>query len=256
MDLTNNPSPQRAPQRPLQPTRPRPLMNDFGPRPAHRSPAPTHAVPHSSTTPVHQARPTSRDPHPHIPSPQPEPVQPTPQQTPVPASAPERPAMPNNTPSKPRASRSHAGIIGLVLFVVLALVAFTPILPGKILEDFPGSSESQSSGDQSLACITTPEGMVVSTSYDTKLGFPIVYKYTTTTTQRALCQGKDISATGGTSSQFNPLGLVINLAAAAIIAGIVGKLWGTLYRRTHRQPAHSSSRSADSGATSGGATAS
>lgn len=232
-------NPQGAnPNRPGQPgaPRPRPILSDFGgmstARPASLSPQPQKPIglrpahpglrpmtpglapkPHASAAAGY--RPTPIAPHPAAASP-----------TDNKAVVESR----KNKPAEPREKRSKAWLVGLVVFVLLGGFAMSPLVPGKILENFPGSSQSFSTGDQDLACATDLTQVHTTQKYNTKLGFPLVYSYSTTTTQTAVCNGKSQSAIGGHTSQFNPLGAAINLAAALAIALAIGKVWGWLRR--------------------------
>jgi hypothetical protein len=49
----------------------------------------------------------------------------------------------------------------------------------------------------------------------------LVYKYATTTTLKGSCDGKTQTVTGGHTSLFSPLALVINLAIAGGVALLV-----------------------------------
>lgn len=132
---------------------------------------------------------------------------------------------------RPRSETAHAGLVGFTTFILLTAVFVLPLLPGKVLDNFPGSSASFSTGDQSLACLDQLENQHTSTSYDSKAGFPITYRYATSTHQTATCDGKTQSAVTGHTSQFNPLGLAINVVTALVVAIIVGKVWGKIFGR-------------------------
>lgn len=132
--------------------------------------------------------------------------------------------------AKEHSHSSHAGLVGFVVFVVLTALFLLPLLPGKIFASFPGSSQSLSSGDQAIACTGDPTNVTTMQKYDSKHGFPVVYKFATTTTLTGSCNGKPQSATGGHASQFNPLGGVIDVATALVIAVAVGKVWALVRR--------------------------
>jgi hypothetical protein len=119
--------------------------------------------------------------------------------------------------------------VGWTVFIVLTAALVSPFIPGKILDNFPGSSQSDSSGEQSIACINTPQYGKQTTAYNLKLGAPIVYKYTQTTTLHATCDGKPQSVTGGQSSQFNPVGLAADVTLALIVAVVIAKIWRKLF---------------------------
>jgi len=130
-----------------------------------------------------------------------------------------------------RSENAHAGAVGVVLFIALTALFTLPFLPGKVLDNFPGSSASFSTGDQSLACLDQLENQRTSTSYDSKAGFPVTYRYATSTHQTATCDGKAQSAIAGHTSQFNPLGLAIDLVASLVVAIIAAKVWGKIFGR-------------------------
>lgn len=125
----------------------------------------------------------------------------------------------------PKNTTGHSGAVGFVSFIVLCALFFLPLLPGKVLDNFPGSSASFSTGDQALSCIDALGPVHSTVKYDTKMGFPITYNYSTTTTQTATCKGVTQSATGGHTSQFNPLGGLINATTAFVLAFGIAKLW-------------------------------
>lgn len=138
----------------------------------------------------------------------------------------------SHAPKEPHET-AHSGLVGLIVFVVLTALLFSPLLPGKILDNFPGSSASFSTGDQTLACIDVLKNVTSSQKYDSKLGAPVVYKYATTTTQTGTCDGKTQTAIVGHTSQFNPLGALMDLALALVVAIIVAKIWRKLF--AHRR---------------------
>ena len=123
---------------------------------------------------------------------------------------------------------AHAGLVGFIVFLLIGALCLAPVLPGKIWDGAPGSSDSFSTGDQNLDCLTTLGSITTSTTYDHKVGFPVVYTYATTSQQSATCQGKTLHATGGHTSQFNPLGLLADAALAVAIAIITAKVWRKL----------------------------
>lgn len=113
--------------------------------------------------------------------------------------------------------------------MVLTALMLSPLLPGKILDGLPGSSQSSSSGDQALACATTLGTASSTTVYDSKAGSPINYNYATTTTQKATCDGKLQTAITGHTSQFSPLGLAIDIATALVVAIAISKIWRKVF---------------------------
>ncbi|HSX31415.1 MAG TPA: hypothetical protein VLE99_05865 [Candidatus Saccharimonadales bacterium] len=130
---------------------------------------------------------------------------------------------------RPRSETAHAGLVGFVFFVILTGLLLSPLLPGKIFSNFPGSSSSSSSGDQALACIDTLKNVTSSLAYNTKAGSPVVYDYSTTTTQRATCDGKPQSFVGARTSQFNPLGLALDIVLSLVVAVVFAKLWKRIF---------------------------
>ncbi len=270
MEPTSNSPQGQGPHRPGfdnagQPVRPRPLMNDFGPRP-HAAPGPNPALRRTmdgfSTGPNPQA---SAAPRPAQPQPRP-PVRPTqspsvfrsaPSVSPPPsqseATAREQPeavsplrpyqhkpderakaAQGKHRKHKEPNERKHtgrAGLAGLITFLVLAVLLLSPFIPGKILDNFPGSSQSLSVGDSSLSCIDDLGPAKTTNTYDIKLGSPIVYKYSTTTKQTAACDNTSQTAVTGHSSQFNPLGLLVDLAIVVGVAFAVTTVWRRIFGR-------------------------
>ena len=132
---------------------------------------------------------------------------------------------------KHRSANGHAGLVGFLVFLVVGGLLMSPLLPGVVLDNFPGSSQSFSTGDQTIACLHTPTKVKTTEAFTTKLGAPVAYYSATETTMTGLCDGKSQTATGGHSSQLNPLGALINLVAALVAAIIVGKIWGAFFRR-------------------------
>jgi hypothetical protein len=47
--------------------------------------------------------------------------------------------------------------------------------------------------------------------------------------QTADCESKTLTAAGGHAAQFNPLGALIDVLAAAVIAFIVAKVWHKIF---------------------------
>jgi len=127
---------------------------------------------------------------------------------------------------------AHAGLVGFVIFLVFGMLCLAPLLPGKIWNGAPGSSDSFSTGDQNLDCLSALGAITTATTYDHKIGFPVVYSYATTSRQSASCQGKTLHATGGHTSQFNPLGLLMDTMLALVIAIVSAKIWRKL--RAHK----------------------
>jgi hypothetical protein len=230
MDFTNNPQPNRPqPGQPAQPVR-RPVFNDFGVR--------THAQARPALSPVPKAATATQPAQPVATRPQ-SPAHPHTQPVPVSsvnldddiastlpkAGSPERIEKDSKAPHP----TAHSGVIGFVVFVVLCTLALAPFLPGKIMQDFPLSSGTDSSGEQSIGCATDLSPIQTSTAYNYKRGFPLVYGYETTSTIKATCNHVTKTATGGQTSQFNPLGGLIDVALAGVLALVVAKIWRKIF---------------------------
>lgn len=123
---------------------------------------------------------------------------------------------------------THAGLVGFITFLVVGALFLAPLLPGKIWQNAPGSSESFSTGDQSLDCLSTLGPITTTSSYDHKIGFPLTYDYSTTSKLSATCEGKTQHAVGGHTSQFSPVALLINFILALGIAIAAAKIWRKL----------------------------
>lgn len=238
MDFTNrnpqNDTPGRVQPngigRPLSPNSRRPVISDFAPRPhapqqpsasrPNKPPATQQPIPNTqqASTPASSTKDTETLPTIDL------------EET---TNAPlEANRNVEKVPKEPSRT-GHSGLVGFGLFVLLSSLVLSPFLPGKIAQGFPGSSQSSSSGEQAIGCASTIAALHTTTSYDYKQGFPVVYRYATTSTMQATCDGKGQSATGARTSQFNPLGAVIDVAAAAITALIVAKLWRKLFSAKH-----------------------
>jgi len=148
---------------------------------------------------------------------------PTPQ--PVTTETPETSVPKEEKPPKGPHPTAHAGLIGWAVFLLLSALLLAPLLPGKTFANLPLSSQSFSTGDQTLACTKTPDSVSSSTVYDSKAGSPLTYRYATTTTQRATCDGKEQTAVTGHASLFSPLAALANIALAGVLAIIVAKIW-------------------------------
>jgi hypothetical protein len=236
--IRNNPRDLTPRSSAQQPMRPRPLMSDFAPRPSapalsparltQPQSAPVPSKPSYTATPqlIPTTQSASQQPR-SIPAsnhsvftPPPVPVEPEHQDI-------EKQAYPSNHQKQPkeRNRTGRAGLVGFIVFVILTGLALAPILPGKIMQDFPGSSQSFSTGDQALACIHTLGPVNTSLAYNSKAGFPIIYNYTATTTQQATCDGQIQTVIGGHASQFNPLGGAIDILITVVIAVVIAKIW-------------------------------
>lgn len=204
---------------------PRPLVTDFTPRRPMVNAPPSRPVRSAVPTPasVAPASPTTA-PTPH--APQHAPVS-TRDETSF--EPPQLPKLDKPKEPKRRSPSGHAGLVGLVVFLVLSALLLSSLLPGKVLDDFPGSSASSSNGDQSFACITDIQDSTSATTYTTKLGAPLVYKSATSTTLTGTCNGKTQTVIGGTTTQFSPLAALINIALAAVVAFVVTALWRKIF---------------------------
>jgi hypothetical protein len=158
----------------------------------------------------------------------------------VPAPAPKDPEFPtpetehNNEQRAPKAPRErnrtgHAGLIGLAVFVALTALLLSPLIPGKVVDSLPGVSQSSSSGDQALACAHDVTNTKSTTVVNTKLGAPLVYKYTTTTTLQGTCDGKQQSVVGGRTSQFSSLAMIVDVITALLVACVVAFVWRKIF---------------------------
>lgn len=209
-----------TPQRPMRPV------------PLNQAPAsPVPSAPQSQTAPSQATsalRPMMQSPKPAEPRPA---ATAATEQAPFPRIEDDQPH--ESHAPKERHETAHSGIVGLIVFIVLTALLFSPFIPGKVLDNFPGSSASFSNGDQTLACIDTIQNVTSKQSYDSKLGSPVVYKYATTSTQTGTCDGKAQTAITGHTSQFNPLGAAMDLVLALIVALVVAKVWRKLF--AHRR---------------------
>jgi hypothetical protein len=239
MDIKPNNSRDITPGRPGgMPGRPRPVMSDFAPRrPAGSDVAPGR--PHQPTlTPQTPAAPapapmTPRPARPSMDGFGAQPARPA-APAPRPAEFPAPEAEQNNDQKAPKAPRErnrtgHAGLVGLGVFVILTALLLSPLIPGKVVDSLPGVSQSSSSGDQALACAHDVTNTKSTTTVNTKLGAPLVYKYTTTTTLQGTCDGKQQSVVGGRSSQFNPLSMAIDVITALVVACAVTFVWRKIF---------------------------
>jgi hypothetical protein len=139
-------------------------------------------------------------------------------------------------PPKERNSTGHAGLVGFAAFVLFGSLLLSPVIPGKISQSFPLSSTSFSTGEQSLDCLGTQRNLNTTTAYTSKAGSPVTYTYSTSTTQRADCNTQSQSAVIGHSSQFNPLGLVLDLVVALAIAIIIARVWRLIFGEKRCKP--------------------
>lgn len=234
MDIKPNNPRDITPGRPSSgmPQRPRPLMSDFGPR------RPTQPMPTPARSPQAQTPTTPPSPAPKPSTPPTAPVQPGtahPQKVFARLAKPEQQLLPANfdEPSelpKQKHKPSFAGLVGLGVFLLLAALLLSPLVPGKIMDNFPGSSNSSSSGD-TLACAHDLTGVSSTTTYNTKLGSPLVYKYATTTTSHGTCDGKTQTAVSGHTGQFSPLSGLVDILLAAGVAIGVTVVWRLIFGR-------------------------
>jgi hypothetical protein len=153
----------------------------------------------------------------------------TPQATPTPAQS-QHPhhgttESHNSKHHKELHAITHSGLVGFITFLVVGGLLLTPVLPGKIWDGAPGNSQSFSTGDQNIDCIGTFGKTTTVLNYDTKIGFPLIYDYATTTNLSATCDGKTQHATGGHTAQFNPLALLTDFAVTVTIAVVAAKIW-------------------------------
>jgi len=240
MDIKPNHSRDITPGRP---GRPRPVVNDFAPRrPAGSDVAPARPhrpIPISQVTPPPAAAPAPMAaPRPARPTMDGFGVQPARPAAAAPTPQPAEFPVPETEQSKeqepPKASRErsrtgHAGLVGLGVFILLTALLLSPLVPGKVVDGLPGVSHSSSSGDQALACAHDVTNTKSTTTVNTKVGAPLVYKYTTTITLQGTCDGKQQSVVGGRNSQFNPLAMVANVATALVVACVATFIWRKIF---------------------------
>jgi len=172
----------------------------------------------------------------------------TPSATPAPAaSVPiQRPSVPDSDTQPPAKSRGpreknrtgHAGLVGFVAFILLGALLLAPLLPGKVVDSFPLSSNTYSTGDSSLDCVGKQGRISSVTKYDHKAGTPITYTSATTTTQAATCDGQPQSAVVGHTSQLNPLGLVVDAIVALIAAIVIARIWRLIFGEKRHPSRH------------------
>lgn len=214
--LTAPMPPAHAPMRPQHPVQPRTqTASQPQPAPAAR-PMNTEFV-NTPAVPTHVA---------HTPA--------HPQAAPVPDTAP--PAKGRGPREKSRTG--HAGLVGFIVFILLGALLVSPLLPGKIMDDFPLASNTYSAGDSGLNCIGKQGKISSTTKYDTKAGVPITYTYATSTTQTATCDGQTQNAVVGRTSQFNPLGLIVDIIIALIAAIIVARIWRLIFGEKRHSSRH------------------
>jgi hypothetical protein len=185
-----------------------------GPQSTSPQPTPSHTPSHSPTPAVSTAQASSNSVQPARPA-----TQSTPESTKVSVES-------SPKPHKEPHPTAHAGLVGFITFVVVGSLLLAPIIPGKIWDTAPGSWQSFSTGDQAIDCVSgSPTNTSTTTRYNSKNGFPVVYQYTTTSTMTGSCGSQVQHAVGGHTSQFNPLGLLIDTLTTLAIAIIVAKLW-------------------------------
>ena len=137
-------------------------------------------------------------------------------------------------PPREKNQTGHAGLVGWITFVLAAMLLLLPLLPGKIILNFPLASNTFSAGDSALGCTGTPANLRTSTAYTKRAGSPITYTYTTSTTQTATCDGRQRSTVTGHTSQFNPLGLVVDIVTALAAAIVVARAWRLVFGEKKR----------------------
>ncbi len=232
-DFTTRPvNPTHAPTQPARPATaplpPNPAVSSVptlapAPIPAAAKPMPQAHTPFTPSRPIQGPLPPAEQPTPPAIAAEPLPTEP---------GARDLSPHPHHKPPKQPTSHietAHAGLVGLIVFMVLTGLLVSPFIPGKTFESFPGSSQGSSSGDQSLACLNTPGNVTTTLVYNSRAGSPITYTYSTTTTQHATCDGTAQSAVSGRASQFNPLGLLIDVSIALIVSVIAAKIWRRIF---------------------------
>jgi hypothetical protein len=139
-------------------------------------------------------------------------------------------------PAREKNRTAHAGLASFMMFILFGALLLSPFLPGKIVQNFPFASNTFSTGDSALGCISTPTHLKSSATYNTKAGAPITYTYSTSTTQTGTCNGQQQSAVVGHTSQFNPLGLIIDLLVALAAAIGISCIWRVLFGEKRHKP--------------------
>jgi hypothetical protein len=258
------------PPRPMQPMGRRPMVDGFAPRrpmtqpntsparptmgqAAPRSipiggdiqasrpisqPQPQHQ-PQSTVAPAAAALPRSQQPQPFATRPMGSSFGGTAHSTPVAARPNTDDDMPPASKAhmpKERSSTGHAGIAGFGALIVLGALFLLPIIPGKVIQNFPLASSNLSTGNQSLDCIGTQGTLRNSTVYNTKAGAPLTYSYSTTTNQSATCNGKLQNAEVEHTSEFSPLALVVDTLLAIILAMVVARVWRMIFGEKQHSP--------------------
>ena len=249
-----------APSRPMRPVGHRPMVDGFAPRRPMSATGPAQPRPVSRPTPIPvgdgmrpvsrptpqpttpasapmtPAVPQSQQPRPFVTRPMPG-TAPTPQpgtaaadtSMPTAASSEDMPPSSKARLPKERNRTGRAGLVGLIFFVVLGILLIAPIIPGKIIQNFPLASSSVSTGNQSLDCLGTQGTLNSSTVYNTKAGSPLTYTYSTSTTQSATCNGQMQHAVVERTSEFSPLALVVDIIVTIAVAIIVTRVWRLIF---------------------------
>ena len=114
--------------------------------------------------------------------------------------------------------------LGFGLAIVYLLLFLLPLLPGKVWLSSPGSSGSLQASGGSLSCTGDSSQPTVTKSYTSKKGFPIAYSYSYQSTISATCNGVNQSAGGSTVSSSNMLGIIVDIAAASLLAFVTTKI--------------------------------
>jgi hypothetical protein len=133
-------------------------------------------------------------------------------------------------------STGHAGLVGLAAFIVFGTLLLSPIIPGHVSQGFPLSSSSVTTGQQSLDCLNSENNIQNVTTYTSKYGSPITYTSGTKLTQTANCDNTTQSAIVETTSQFNPLGLVLDLVVALAAAIVIARVWRLVFGERRFKP--------------------
>lgn len=259
-----------VPSRPMQPMGHRPMVDGFGPRrpmpamgaaqqrPTSRPtpipvgggmrPVPRPAsVPHPATpipTAATSALPQSQQPRPFVTRPMPDASAAPKARTSAPAS--DDMPTPASTGDMPPASKArvpkehnrtgHAGLVGLIVFIVLGALLLSPLIPGKVIQNFPLASSTFSTGNQSLDCIGTQGSLQNTTAYNSKSGSPLTYTDSTSTTQSATCNGQMQRAVVERTSEFSSLALVIDILTAIVAAVVVARVWRLIFGEKRHVP--------------------
>lgn len=122
-------------------------------------------------------------------------------------------------------NNKHAPIgLGFGLAIVYLLLFLLPVLPGNVWLSSPGSSGSLQASGSGLSCTGDSSQPTITKTYTSKKGFPVAYSYSYRSAVSATCNGVNQSAGGSTVTSSNMLGVIIDVAAAFVLAFITAKV--------------------------------